>query len=255
MPRVKNGRTGRANPGGGGVGRYDDDTVLWRDVRMLRFLLPLVGLLALSGVSQGHFLWLIPGEKPNTVKLVFSDKLAPDVDNAQLIDKVKQSKLFVHDPGAKHVDLKLEKDTAAWLAAHPDKTHVVRGSCVYGVFQRGDSPAQLLNYYCILKRGELTDSGCFHCQPFQVREEKPGVFLVEFEGDPAVDSEVVLVGSEGFKELKGKTDKEGRVTFDLANAPKGLYGLRARHIVKEPGELDGKKYAQVANYVTLVFER
>jgi hypothetical protein len=222
---------------------------------MLRFLWPLVGLLALTSVSQGHFVWLIPGDKPNTVKLVFSDKLGPDVDNPELIDKVKQAKLYVHDPGAKHIDLKLEKDAAAFLAAYPEKSQVVRGSCVYGVFQRGDNPPQLLNYYCILKRGELSDSACFHCQPLQVREDKPGVFLVEYEGDPVVEGEVVLVGPEGFKDLKGQTDKEGRVKFEISSAPKGLYGVRARHIVKEPGELDGKKYAQVTNYVTLVFER
>jgi uncharacterized GH25 family protein len=222
---------------------------------MLRYGWSVLALFVLAGLSQAHFVWLIPGDKPNTVKLVFSDKLGADVDNPDLVSKVKHAKVYVHDPESKHTDLKLEKDAAALVGTCPDKAQVVRGSCVYGVFQRGDSPPQLLNYYCILKRGALTDAGCFHCQPFQVREEKPGVFLVQYEGDAVADSEVILVGPKESAEMKGKTDKEGRVTFDMNSAPKGLYGLRAKHVVKESGEHEGKKYQQITNYVTLVFER
>lgn len=222
---------------------------------MFRFAVALLTSLVLSSISHAHFLWLLPGDKPNTVKLVFSDKLAPDVDNAELIDKVKQTGLYVHDPATKHVDLSMEKGTAAFVAAFPDKSHVIRGKCTYGVFQRGNNPPMLLNYYCIYKNGDLKDSACFHCQPLQAREDNPGTFIVEYEGDPVVDSEVVLVGPDGFKELKGNTNKEGVVTFDMKDAPKGLYGLRARHIVKEAGEHQGKKYESITNYVTLVYQR
>ena len=65
---------------------------------MFKWLLALACLLLATGLSQAHFLWLIPGDKTNTVKLVFSDKLGPDTDNPELIDKVKQATLYVHDP-------------------------------------------------------------------------------------------------------------------------------------------------------------
>jgi hypothetical protein len=220
-----------------------------------RTLMAAVTLLVLVQTVQAHFVWLLPGERPNTVKLVFSDKLAADVDNPDLISRIKQTSLFVHDPNAKHIELKLEPATAAFVSSIPEKTHVVRGHCLYGVFQRGDQPPSLLNYYCILKQGELLTSGCFHCQPFQAREESPGIFLVEFEDDPLPGAEVVLIGPKGFGELKGTTDQKGKVAFDLSKAPQGLYGLRAKHVVKQEGEHEGKKYAQVTNYVTLVFRR
>jgi len=235
--------------------RYHDAVTNPRSLPMLRYAMPLLGLLLVTGISQGHFVWLLPGEKPNTVRLVFSDKLAPDADNPELVDRLKHARLFVHDPGGKHSDLALEKASAALTAKLPEKAQVVRGSCTYGVTQRGDNPPQLLNYYSILKFGELTESGCFACQPFQVREEKPGIFLVQYDGDPAAESEVVLVGPDGFAEQKGKTDKEGHVRFDLGNAPKGVFGLRAKHVVKESGDHEGKKYQQVTNYVTLVFQK
>lgn len=222
---------------------------------MRRTCLSLLSAVLLTSLAQAHFIWLIPGDKPNTVKLVFSDKLAPDVDNAELIDKIKQTGLYVHDPATKHVDLTMEKGTAAFIAAFPEKSQVIRGKCTYGVFQRGENPASLLNYYCIYKKGELKDSGCFHCQPLQAREDKPGAFLIEYDGEPAAESEVVLAGPEGFQELKSKTNKEGYVTFDLKSAPKGLYGLRAKHVVKEAGEHQGKKYENITNYVTLVFQK
>ena len=222
---------------------------------MFRKFFALILVLSLASYCQAHFLWLIPGDKPNTVKLVFSDKLAPDTENPNLIEKIKHTGLYIHDPGSKHIDLAMEKATAAFVANLPEKSEVIRGKCNYGVFQRGDTPPSLLNYYCIYKKGKLDDSSCFHCQPFQAREEKPGVFLIEFESDPAANAEVVLTGPEGFKELKGTTNKEGFVTFDMNNAPKGLYGLRARHIVKEAGEHQGKKYETITNYVTLVFQK
>lgn len=222
---------------------------------MFRKSIAMFLLLTLVSYTQAHFIWLIPGDKPNTVKLVFGDKLGPDLDNPDLIDKVKQTGLYVHDPASKHIDLTMTREPGAFSAALPDKAQVIRGKCVYGIFQRGDNPASLLNYYAIYKKGDLKDSGCFHCQPFQAREEKPGVFLIEYDNEPAVDSEVVLAGPDGFKEVKGKTNKEGYVTFDMKDAPKGLYGLRARHIVKEAGEHQGKKYENITNYVTLVFQK
>jgi hypothetical protein len=222
---------------------------------MFKGLLTLACLVAFSAVSQAHFLWLVPGDKPHTVKVIFSDKLAPDTENAELINRVQSTTLYVHDPESKHIDLKLEKVPAALVAEIPENAQVVRGRCGYGVFQRGENPSALLNYYCIYKQGTLKESGCFNCQPFQVREETPGAFLVEYEGDAVANSEVVLVGPEGFQEQKGTTDKQGKVSFDLKTAPVGLYGVRARHIIKEAGEHQGKKYEQITNYVTLVFRR
>jgi uncharacterized GH25 family protein len=222
---------------------------------MLRVGFALLSLFVVTTLAQAHFLWLIPGDKPGTVKLVFSDKLAPDTDNPELIDKVKQTALYVHDPATKHVDLTMEKGTAAFVSTFPEKAHVIRGKCVYGIFQRGNNPASLLKYYAIYKNGDLKDSACFHCMPLQAREESAGKFLIEYESDAVVESEVVLVGPDGFTEQKGKTDKEGYVTFDLKNAPKGLYGLRAKHVAKEAGEHQGKKYENVTSYVTLVFKK
>ena len=77
---------------------------------MFRNFIALITLLALTSYTQAHFIWLVPGDKPNTVKLVFGDKLGPDLDNPDLIDKVKQTGLYIHDPGSKHIDLTMQPD-------------------------------------------------------------------------------------------------------------------------------------------------
>src|SRR5262249_33483510 len=130
----------------------------WLRCAMLKWLCSLICLSIPGQAVQAHFLWLIPGEKPSTVKLIFSDKLAPDTENVGLIDRVKHTKRYVNDPGGKRIDLKLESAPAAWLAAYPEQSQAVRGTCVYGVFQRGDNPPALLNYYCIYQQGELKES-------------------------------------------------------------------------------------------------
>jgi hypothetical protein len=91
--------------------------------------------------------------------------------------------------------------------------------------------------------------------PLQASQDRPGAFAVKYDAKPLADAEAVLSGPAGFKDQAKKTDAEGAVTFDLAAAPPGVYGLRVGHTLKEGGEVGGKKYEQIRIYTTYVFEK
>jgi uncharacterized GH25 family protein len=72
---------------------------------------------------------------------------------------------------------------------------------------------------------------------------------VLFRGKPVPGAELfVLAAGTDRKELK--TDDKGEATF---RAPKsGAYGFRTRQIEAKAGEHNGKKYAEVRHYASLV---
>lgn len=205
----------------------------------------------IATAAQAHFLFAIPGEKPGQYKIIFSDKLAPD--DPELIMKIKQTKVWIHDAGQSHEDLKHAVNGPALVVQLPEKAKVLRFSCEYGVFQRGDNPAMLLNYAgAIAATGEVT-SACTNCQPLQIEQNK-NTFTVKFENGEVEGAEVVVIGPEGFAEQKLKTDKKGQIKLDLGTAPKGLYALRVKHDQAQDDEASSKKYAKVTNYFTLVLQ-
>ena len=218
---------------------------------MKRFALALGLLLTLAISAQAHFLWIIP-TGPNQVKVIFSDSLK--MDDASLLEKVTQAKLFGHDKSGKHHDLKFTKTDEGLVFEHPKDVGLVCGSCDYGIFQRPGNPPSRLKYYMTSVRGE-GEAPCWDCMPLQVKQEKPGQFVVQYEAKPLADAQAALMGPEGFKRQMKKTDASGQVVFDLASAPAGVYGLCVGNTVKEAGEVGGKKYEQTMIYSTLVFEK
>lgn len=218
---------------------------------MKRLLSAAATFLVLAAVAQAHFLWIVP-TGPTQAKVIFSDKL--EADDPALLDKVTQTKLFGHDKSGKHHDLKFQKTADGLVFEHPKDVGIVCGSCDYGVFKRGSDPAMRLKYYFLLARGE-GEAPCWDCMPLQVCQEKPGVFTVQHDAKPLADAEVLLQGPKGFEKQNKKTDGEGKVVFDLATAPAGVYGLRVGHTLKEAGEVGGKKFEQTKLYTTLVFEK
>lgn len=217
---------------------------------MKRAMLATLALFAASAAVQAHFVWIIPGEG-NKVKVVFSDQLGPDAP--ELLDKIKQTKLFAVDDKGNPQELSMTKAGDCFEATLPEGVKCVHGSCVYGLFQRGEGKPMLLKYYATCDQGHGSKPPAWEAMPLQAKQEKPGTFTVQHAGKPLADAEVVVYGPEGFKQQTVKTNTEGTVTVDLSTAPKGTYGLRIRHGEAKPGTHDGKNYEEVRMYLTHVF--
>src|SRR5438128_11908181 len=99
---------------------------------MKRVALAVTLLLALAASAQAHFLWIIP-VGPNQAKVIFSDSLK--MDDASMLEKVTQAKLFGQDKSGKHHDFKFTKTDEGLIFEHPKDVGLVCGSCEYGFFQ------------------------------------------------------------------------------------------------------------------------
>src|SRR5438045_2741167 len=106
---------------------------------MKKFLASLLALAVTAAVSRAHFVWILPpapDAATPVVRVVFSDQLAPD--DPKLLDKIKQTELFVYDKDGKPTALKMSKGKDAWEAKVPGAdVQVVGAACAYGVVDRG----------------------------------------------------------------------------------------------------------------------
>jgi len=214
---------------------------------MLRRYLPLLTVLLAPWAAHAHFVWLIPAG-PNEAKVIFSDSLAPD--DPKLLDKIAHLKVFGHDAKGSHYDLKMERAADSFVVKVPEGVNIVCGTCTYGVFQREGQPAMLLKYNVLLYRGE-GEMPCWDCMKLQVRRLDSCCFVVQCAGKPVADATITIIGPPEFKKQTLKTKEDG--SFQFEPGMKGIFGLRVLHVTKEPGEHEGKQYAEVREYTTFVF--
>ncbi len=228
---------------------------------MHRLLYPMITLLGLASAAPAHFIWLLPdsgksGENP-TVRLVFSDQLAPD--DADLLKKIKHTNVFVRGADGKTVPVKHTPGTMALdVALTGTGSRIVAATCRYGILQRGDSDPFQLTYHAKTVIGEKAPVPPALARPVQelaldivVVAKDRLVGQVLWQGKPLADAEVVLLVPGQEKNAVLKTDKNGE--FPLAEArARGLYGIRAKYIEKRAGQEGGKKYTEARHYATLV---
>jgi N-acetylneuraminic acid mutarotase len=124
----------------------------------------------------------------------------------------------------------------------------------YGVITRGPDTF-LLRYYA--KTGpELGNEAWSEVSvgdhlPLDIVPKQKGetvVLQVNWQGKPVSGAEVHVAGPN-IEEVKVNTDETGIVDFPVGDD--GLYSIRARHVVPESGEHDGKTYDEVRYYTTL----
>jgi uncharacterized GH25 family protein len=216
---------------------------------MKRALLTFACLLAGLSLAQGHFVFIVPDASGGTAKVVFSDSLEPD-ENVP-ITRIANLKLFARDASGKSAPLDWTKGDFALNTRIPSDARAVGGSCVYGVFQRGESKPALLMYHPKLIVGPLESAKAWDKLPAEIVPTGAGQFVFLSEGKPVADAEVTIM-QPGAERQKLTTDAKGEFKF----APKagGTYAIYARHVEPKAGEHDGKKYDQVTSYATLVFQ-
>jgi hypothetical protein len=228
---------------------------------MWRYTLALAAGVLAAATARAHFIWIVPEASKPAAKVVFSDTLEPD--RPEFLDKITQLETFVCGSGGKAVPVRWTKgDDALLLTVSGQGPQVVGGVCKYGIFARGNAEPFLLMYYPkALVNGTLgngpgvLEEACARLplEILHVKGQPAGVFEVRWQGQPAAESEVVVVAPGKEKHTELKTDKGGR--FVIQDFKPGLYGIRAVHTEQMAGEHEGKKYKGVRHYATLVVRR
>lgn len=215
--------------------------------------------------ARAHFIFLVPDKDQKTVSMVFTDTLRPDEGVA--ISKIGKTNLFALDAAGKSVPVKMAEHKHHYEITVPGPRPVmIGGACQYGVSTRKVTDPYRIVYYAktvLLSKSELPDglpwmtegSKALTLDIVLAGPKEHGKVKVLFQGKPLGGAEIVLTHGEDGEELeKGMTDKDG--IFDVAAAMKAakvlptLAALRAKHVEKTPGELDGKKYNEIRHYCT-----
>jgi hypothetical protein len=221
---------------------------------MRRCLLVVIVSILAAPPAWSHFIWLFPADETQALVL-FSDSLQPDIDPAT---KIAQTQWFVRHADGKSTPLKwAPAKEAPVLQSEGKGPCLVGGICQYGVIQRGNAEPFLLKYYAATVIGgsareaaKLTET--WDRLPLQIVPATPGQFQVIWQGKPLAAAEVAVVVPGKDKSIECKTNDQGLVECALTGSSNGRYGIRARHVEKKDGKVDGKDYKEVRHYSTLV---
>ncbi len=208
-----------------------------------------VGLIA-AAVAQVHFPFILPDDKGESAKVVFSDNLEPDT--AVNIEKLSGTKLTLRDASGKESAVEWKKGEGFYAVNVPGRgDRVIYGVTDYGVLQKGDAKPFKLVYYPKAAIGAATAKPIGEKLALEVvAEGKTGAlrFQVLAAGKPLANAEVTVILPGGKKKAE-TSDKDGYTpAYDSA----GRYGVYAKHVDAKPGEHAGKKYDEVRSYATLV---
>jgi hypothetical protein len=207
-----------------------------------------VGLLAV-GVASGHFPFVVPDDKGESARVVFSDNLEPDTNVN--IEKIANTKLTLRDAGGKESPLEWKKGDGFYAVNVPGRgDRVIYGVTDYGVLQKGDAKPFRLVYYpkaTIGAAGKPVGEKLGLEVVAEAAQAKVR-FRVLAAGKPAAEAETTVMLPGGEKKAV-TTDKDGYTpSFEGA----GRYGVYAKHIDAKPGEHAGKKFDETRHYATLV---
>lgn len=208
-----------------------------------------IGLFAV-GAANGHFPFVVPDDKGESAKVVFSDNLEPDTNVK--IEKIGGTKLTLRDANGKESALEWKQGDGFYAVNIPGRgDRVVYGVTDYGVLQKGDAKPFRLIYYPKATIGSAAAKPVGEKLGLEVVAE-PAAGKVRFKvlaaGKPVVESEVSVM-VPGAEKKAVKTDKDGYTpTFDAA----GRYGVYAKHVDAKAGEHAGKKFDETRHYATLV---
>ena len=220
---------------------------------MKRLTLALLALVLAAPAAWPHFVWIVP-EDNGAARVIFSDSLKPD--SADLMAKIAKSEVFVRDEAGKTSPLKWKDEKEAFRLTPEAAGQVLLGSVTrYGVIQRGESEPFLLNYYAKAQLAAKAPGAASKAAstpweklPLEIVAAGPRKFAVLWQGKPLANAEVAILLPGEEKSAEAKADAKGE--FAVPPGKAGVYGLRAKHVEKTPGELDGKKYGEARNYTT-----
>jgi hypothetical protein len=229
--------------------------VLLMPIISRRLLPTLLLLTTFTSTASAHFVWLVPKKSDDgqsVVHVYFGEdgtdesvehlNYVKDIALHRVVGKAEPIKLpvMVNDNG---VAASIDFTDGAIVIAERD----------LGIFDRGDAVFRL-QYYAkagpaltdkAWRSAETADNLRLDMVP-SVKNGKVRV-TVFFDQQPVAGAQVVA-SRPGMDNFEGETNEKGVVTFKVAEA--GLHSLRARHVDKTSGTLDGREYPETRHYVT-----
>ena len=217
-------------------------------------LASLIGCLltvALITPANAHFVWIFRDQ--GKIKLVFGEGLEPD--QAQFLKGLSGMKVTSVQQG-KRSAVSMSKMTdgdLGWFEVPVEEVgNAVDAACEYGVFGRGEK-TMFLDYsakYINLSH-ESPQKPATDLKLDLVVKPSGGKLITTayFNGKVAEGLEIDIMPEDG-DDIATKTDEHG--SFAIQPAKRIL--IRAKHVVPESGEHNGKKFSERRYYCTLVLD-
>ena len=201
--------------------------------------------------AQAHFVWVYKGD--GKIQIVFGESLQPD--QARFLGGLNDMRVERWSDGrfvAAMWEQRSEGDDGWFEISAEELPSAVNASCLYGVFDRGDSP-MLLNYgakYIDMTRG-TAPAASKQMRLDLVPSFKDGRMQIQsfFDGEPIEGVEIQIT------QLAGETatllsDSRGLAEFEGVNR----FQIRAKHSLEEKGTHDGQSFQRKQFYCTLVLD-
>ncbi len=212
----------------------------------------------LASPLQAHFIWLALHTKagqPTQGHLYFGESTAPD--EATYLDRLTKLRLWSRAAAGQYTKAPAKKvttDDGGYLDVNLSAgVGALEAECLFGIFGQGER-TMLLHYYAkAIAPEHLAKLGQSARLDFDVVPQwQDGILRVTvlWKGKPVPASQLIVTDAAG-DDQELTTDDEGKVQCRL----KKLAGvrLRARRMVKKPGQLAGKDYREQRQYCTVTF--
>jgi len=238
--------------------------------RCVSFGIAAIVVLGFAAQVRAHFLFIRLGtqaEAGRSAEVYFSEQA--EAGDPRFIAKVAHTKLWVQTRPGEFRELRVQQAADRLRAAlPPDRSLVVVGECEYGVLARPNQTPFLLRYYPkaaagvalelnrMAPRGEIP----FEIQPTfeenghdQDKNSSPSgrIRLVALRHGKPIASAVFTAIDSDLSEQTIKAGPDGTAGW-TPPAP-GRYSIYVRDTLKQAGELNGKKYAEIREFATLAF--
>jgi uncharacterized protein DUF4198 len=207
--------------------------------------------------ARAHFLWIAPDESPKEgrVHVYFSE--SPEPDDPELLGRLKGLKLQEISAGDKPHVLELTRGENSLVAIPVGKTPAQSFSLdhTYGLLSRGGEDFLLVYHgrmYPADSKNQWTPPSADQQLPLElIPHIADGRLTVRvlWQGQPLAGADVRAIPA-GAEPIDGKSDAAGQ--FSVPASGSGRYALRAKYVEQRAGEREGKKYATVRHYSTLV---
>jgi hypothetical protein len=222
---------------------------------MRRQLLSTFLLLAAASGASAHFVFVLPQSGGTSARIVMNEELKPssEVD----IGIIAGLKLSVRKGNGSETPLALVKGENFYEALVPGTgTRLLHGIVDLGMLQSGPGKPNILIYYPKAIAGDAFSAKTVvgDAAPVEiVPVGKPGSVTLKLlvMGKPKAEAEITVILPDGSQQ-KVKTDANGISEHQFTQT--GRYGAWARDWQPSAGERDGKRYEEIRNYATLVFD-
>lgn len=221
---------------------------------MMQRLFGLFLLLGFATIGRAHFVFIVPQAGGETANVILNEELKPSAEvDAGMIGGAK---LSLRGSDGHETALALKKGDHVYVTALPGSgTRLIHGVVDLGLMQRGQEKPYVLTYYPKAIAGDAFDPKELVGSEAPVElvpVGKAGALRLKLlvKGKPQPNTEITILLPDGTQK-KATTDESGQ-TETLSQT--GRYGAWARYWETASGEREGKSYAEVRNYATLVFD-